>query len=424
MLTLSSNQTLRSQDHQTAHEPAPAGEAEPEGMRQRPTSSLHDPPEHPFIREAAHADEAMSEEIRQSRGSHPQEEDIADTSSNSSIPGTAFETIQPGRSTTSGLSTILQLASAFVALLVVLWVWAPSAAIFGTGLGTNPATCNYQGTVIWKLAQETQPLLLSRQLRFSKLGFESLHDRVRGFDIAFDRIPETLRQGERNCTDLEASVMEYSKEAGILFEWMDLSATVIERGLRLSAPKVPGCQTSPLDTYVEVLRLKVYDVLTVGHRVRDQFFDLDTAKMRLSNQLESVDRTLWGMYVDGVKRYSKHPAARQNESFYLESVQRTRASYKTLSIGYAKVDAAVASAMRSFDESLADLESLNRTIDAHASGPIPPFNATQMATRANYAKKVLASWAEEDSRHEEWLFRSPTERVQLMYKPLAAETIR
>lgn len=61
-------------------------------------------------------------------------------------------------------------------------------------------------------------MLLSRQLRFSKLGLGDIYERFEGLLIPFDKILEDLKEAIVLYGTLESSVAEYSREAGILFK--------------------------------------------------------------------------------------------------------------------------------------------------------------------------------------------------------------
>lgn len=91
-----------------------------------------------------------------------------------------------------------------------------SACAVANTLGLDPPVCidHY----LWESASKSPAVLLSRQLRFSKLGLGDLHERFGGLPIAFDKVPADLKEAIVLHETLESSVAEYSREAGILFK--------------------------------------------------------------------------------------------------------------------------------------------------------------------------------------------------------------
>ncbi|KAL8927763.1 MAG: hypothetical protein Q9208_002179 [Pyrenodesmia sp. 3 TL-2023] len=318
--------------------------------------------------------------------------------------------------------------------------------------GIQPRACLEHHN--WKAAGQSQPPTLTRQLRFAELGVEDLRDRFQGLDVPFDKVTGSLTQAHGHFAGLGTSVARYSREATLLFEWFSISGAQLELDILESAsPSAASWSSentllnllsmlwrigaigspaeSPLDTYVNTIRPKLHALLILGYYLREDFTTLGVQETELTGQFASTQRTLWGMYVEGTKQCSgRGTATGRCQSSHLDAINHTRASIEALAIGYTKVTDASTSTFRSFRESLMQLESLNTTLGYHATWvgplaqkPLKVYHA-QIEASVQQARQGLETWEQEDRRHEQYLFKSPAERVHSMYQPYADEFIR
>lgn len=313
--------------------------------------------------------------------------------------------------------------------------------------GIQPRAClNHH---FWKTASKNRPVLLSKQLKFSKLGLDDLHNRVKALEVAFDKIPEVLNQASRHYKKLESSIKQYSREAGVIFKLFTISGKQAERRVQDKASQnissqSPGYSLLPqwltqstknshttiLNTYVKTVRPQVQAVLILRFHLREELTILGIHQMLITSQQKSAERTLQGIYVEGVKQRRRFAAIRSNRSSNLNPLDRTRKFIKTLAIGFAKVTNASASTVQLFQESLIQLENMNRTLYYHSTQQKPPEKKpeivylAQIKSTVQQARREFQSQEREDRRHKEFLFRSPTERVAVIYQRYANKITR
>ncbi|KAL9040492.1 MAG: hypothetical protein Q9180_001871 [Flavoplaca navasiana] len=296
-------------------------------------------------------------------------------------------------------------------------------------------------------ASERSPVLQPKQLRFSRLAANSIASQFQSLEIRFDDSTyEGFESTAAGYDDLSSDIELLSRDTGLFFHIFTASKAQTNETLRVDV-----LQTYPLlnsilgflwlsdgkrtedaafNAHVNTVRPQLDIVLTAASRVQQKFLMVQSQEARDANQLHSAKDSTQILHCQANRDRPFLEYLRGIQTSRINSTRITGQSIDLLKIAHAKAIDASRSSARSFGDAFAKFTSLANVLQQHemwrGSRRDKPRKVylSLMHSSMQEAKDALWDWEREDRRHEEFLFKSPTDRLSQLYREYADEEIR
>ncbi|KAL8835987.1 MAG: hypothetical protein Q9176_006556 [Flavoplaca citrina] len=266
------------------------------------------------------------------------------------------------------------------------------------------------------------PVLSSKQLRFSSLATKDIATQFQRLEIKFDDSTyEALQHRAETYDDLGSDVEQLSRAARRFFDIFTTSEVQMNETL---------IEDTAFNAHVNILLPPLKDVLAIASRTERRFINVQAQEVKDANQLQNAQETTKVLYSQAYRDRSFPKYLRGIQTSRINSTQTTVRSIHKLAIGHTKATDASGSSARSFKNSHAKFKNLFSAVNQHETWqgsrqkkPRKVF-LSLMHSSMQEAKGSLLEWEQEDRRHEEFLFKSPKDRLSQLYRPYGGEQIR